>query len=156
MVRHGFTALVIDRLAHITLGCGAFFLALFIGGFVTLLAYLGAGPPKEVELGGAGVGLIIIGAIAFLVAFHILHFVAFIILSIVDASYACMVLDFDSPTPKQPQMIDAIKGTMPARTVVAVQSPNDATPQVAVVTGVPMTAQMGSANATGRSQEQSV
>ena len=40
--------------------------------------------------------LIAVGSFAWLIAFIVLHFIASLLLNIVDASYACVVLDLDN------------------------------------------------------------
>jgi hypothetical protein len=106
--RHGFKALAVDVLASITLNFGSLVLAAAITAItcVSASSVLPDGDSYKVLI------LVLLGLVSFLLAYALLFFIAAILLNIIDASYACLVLDLDSAqqtgTYCQPAMAQAI------------------------------------------------
>lgn len=107
--RHGFKALAVDFLAGITLNFGALVLSLLISALCVLCSM-----PNLHDSGfrsGILIG-ILVGIGSWLVASFILVFIASILLNIIDASYACLVLDLDHAaqvgTYRQPAMAQLV------------------------------------------------
>ena len=108
--RHGFKALAVDFLAGITLNFGALVLSLLISALCVLCSM-----PNLNEASGFRSGILIgilVGIGSWLVASFILVFIASILLNIIDASYACLVLDLDHAaqvgTYRQPAMAQLV------------------------------------------------
>jgi len=122
--RHGFTALAVDTLAAITFNFGAFVLA----GALTAITVVGinADPASKLENDYKYPLLCTFGIISWLVAWALLHFIVSILLNIIDAAYACLVLDLDNAkqtnTYRQPEMAQCILAKANP-TFVLVQAP---------------------------------
>jgi len=92
--RHGFKALVVDFLAALTLQFGAIVLGLLLTAATVFLA----GRSSHVHDDDKTAVLTSLGGVTWLIAGLILCFIAGILLNVVDAAYACLVLDCDHAT----------------------------------------------------------
>jgi hypothetical protein len=94
--RHGFLrVIVVDYIAGMTLSFGAFVLALLVSAVTTLLVderVLDGDSHDQTRTAVLGT----IATFAALVAFVVLHFIASLLLNVVDAAYACIILDLDN------------------------------------------------------------
>jgi hypothetical protein len=96
--KHGFTAVSVDALSKMVLQFGAFVLSVAMGGLTTGIYYVAM--KDNVESGT--VSLVFIMILLFIAgaafAWMILSFIAAILLNVIDASYACLVLDLAEMT----------------------------------------------------------
>jgi len=94
--RHGFAkVLVVDGLAAMTLQFGAFVLSLLVSAItVGLVAASVLDGPAHNEDRLAVLGAT--AALSFSIAFAVLLFISSLLLNVVDAAYACVVLDIDN------------------------------------------------------------
>jgi len=94
--RHGFLkVVVVDYLASITLNFGALIFGLVVTAITLGMVEKGVLDGASHDDDRSSV-LIAVGSFAWLIAFIVLHFIASLLLNIVDASYACVVLDLDN------------------------------------------------------------
>lgn len=106
--RHGWTAIMVDYLAAMTLQFGAVILGLLItAGTVFLLDN-----SHHVHTDDKETVLVVAGVASWFVASVILIFIAGLLLNVVDAAYACLVLDLDraaiTGTYRQPALAQAV------------------------------------------------
>ena len=97
--RHGFTALWVDFLSRFVFQFGAFVLSLVVTG--VCLGIMS-------QTTSSVTALIILGIFSFVIAVFFLAFVGGILLNVIDACYACLVLDLDQGAQHQPQMAQCI------------------------------------------------
>lgn len=106
--RHGFRVIMVDYLAAITLQFGAVILALLVTALTVLLVKAG------VYVHGDDMTTVLstYGAAAWFIGSLVLVFIAGILLNVVDAAYACLVLDLDNAAAtgayRQPAMAQAV------------------------------------------------
>jgi len=133
--RHGFTALSVDVLSSIVLRVGAVVLSRLIG---AITAGAVAGRVEEVAFPTGGyertIFVLLFGVLGFAIALLPLMFAAGIILNVIDASYACLVLDLehgDASAVCKPQLAVAIV-TVAKPTNIVIQQPGGGPPVIAI------------------------
>lgn len=92
--RHGFTAIMVDYLATMTLQFGAVVLGLLVTAFTVFLVDKGG----HVHDDDRTMVLVFSGLLAWFISSVVLVFIGGILLNVVDACYACLVLDLDHAT----------------------------------------------------------
>jgi len=106
--RHGFTAIMVDYLAAMTLQFGAIVLGLLVTAVTVWLVDAG----NHVHADNKNLVLLIGGIIAWFISSVVLVFIGGILLNVVDACYACLILDLDhaavSGDYRQPQIAKAV------------------------------------------------
>jgi len=114
--RHGFTALWVDWLSRFVFQFGAFVLSLVVTGLC--LAIMSQTLPHPVQWEA----MLVLGLLSFLIAVFFLAFIGGILLNVIDACYACLVLDLDHGAQHQPQIAQAI--IVMANPTYVVEQPN--------------------------------
>ena len=134
--RHGFGVVVVDEIARIVFFMGNFTLSLIVGAATGYVAYDSMTDPagaREIDQDLAVPAAVILGVIALTIAFFFLSFISGILLNVVDASFACLVLDLDHGAKRQPAMAVTIMTIVQPTYVI--QQPGQGAPVIAVPVG---------------------
>jgi len=100
--RHGFSAMFVSWLARIVFQLGAWVLSLVV--MAICLAIMSSTVPADADWPT----WVVLGICSLVIAAFFLSFISGILLNVIDACYACLVLDLDHGARHQPQMASAI------------------------------------------------